>query len=53
MAVVLRHAVNGGLAEVPEHEAEVLIASSQWVVADEPVKKAARVHAKASSKLER
>lgn len=38
MAVVLRHAVNGGIAEVPEHEAEVLIASSQWVPVDAPTK---------------
>ena len=37
MAVV-KHAVNGGIAEVSDEEAKVLIASTQWVPADAPSK---------------
>lgn len=51
MAVV-KHAINGGLAEVSDKQAEALIKSGGWVSADKPAKKAARSHAKASSKLE-
>lgn len=53
----IRHAINGGLAEVSAEQAKVLIESGQWVaVKAAPVKKvahtAAKVHAEASSKLE-
>lgn len=56
MAIV-RHAVNEGIAEVSDEQAAELIASGSWVAADaptkkSPAKKAARVHAKASSNLE-
>ena len=37
MAVV-KHAINGGIAEVSDEEAKVLIASTQWVPADAPSK---------------
>lgn len=56
MAIV-KHAVNGGQAEVSDEQAKVLIESGGWV-ADEPVEKsvakvAAKRHAEASSKLEK
>jgi hypothetical protein len=50
----IRHAINGGLAECSDEEADKLIASGQWVVvkAAPSPRKAAKVHAEASSKLE-
>jgi hypothetical protein len=54
----IRHAINGGLAECCDEEAEKLIGSGQWVVvkaaaaAPRKATAAAKVHAEASSKLE-
>jgi len=50
----IRHAINGGLAECSDEEADKLIASGQWVAvkAAPSPRKAAKVHAEASSKLE-
>ena len=54
----IRHAINGGLAECCDEEAEKLIESGQWVVvkaaaaAPRKATAAAKVHAEASSKLE-
>lgn len=53
----IRHAINGGLAECSDEEAEKLIGSGQWVVvkaaaAPRKATAAAKVHTEASSKLE-